>query len=129
MEKTNEKRSEQRLHYEWPVWFGEDFEQTRFAGQMLDVSSGGAAFKCRCGENRPLPGRNIIARFSVPRFGSAETFNKVIFTKTGRVCRTHSLDRASHRVAIEFDKPLFFRPGEQGISQTEAQQKLATVMV
>ena len=44
MEAVTERRREQRLRYHWPVWFAEDFNEMLLQGQMVDVSSGGAAF-------------------------------------------------------------------------------------
>jgi len=41
-----ERRAEKRLRYNWPIWFAQDFDDILTQGQMVDVSSRGAAFTC-----------------------------------------------------------------------------------
>ncbi len=120
-------RREQRLCYDWPIWFAEDFKKTLFQGQLLDVSSGGAAFTCNARENCPYLGQQLTIRFRVPRFGSAAPFNVVLFTRIGHVCRVESIDSQSRRVVVEFARPLFFTPGEQNISESDVQERLRAV--
>ncbi len=121
--KTKELRREQRLCYDWPICFTEDFEKTLFHGRMLNVSSMGAVFICDA-DSRPYPGQHITTCFRVPRFGSADPFNVVLFTHVARICRIDDIDNLLHHVAIKFVRPLFFNPGEQGISKSDVQQKL-----
>ena len=125
--KPKERRKERRLRYDWPIWFAEDFKKTLFQGQLLDVSSGGAALKCTARENCPYLGQQLTIRFRVPRFGSAVPFNVVLFTCIGHVCRVESIDSQSRRVVVEFSRPLFFKPGEQGVSDSDVREKLKAV--
>jgi len=53
MDQTEERRREQRLRYQWPVWFAEDFTKTVSQGLMVDVSSGGMAFTCNADQSCP----------------------------------------------------------------------------
>lgn len=109
----NERRSEQRLHYYWPIWFAEDFHGELSQGQMLDVSSGGAAFTCYDDGSCPSPGQQITARFSVPQFGPDDSFDMANFTRSGNVCRVDEVNNLIRRVAVQFAEPLPFKPGEQ----------------
>jgi len=108
-----ERRREQRLRYHWPVWFAEDFNGILSQGQMVDVSSSGAAFTCFADNTCPNTGQNITARFSVPRYLPDTSFDVNDYIRTGSVCRIDSLPNGIRRVAIRFQHPLPFRPGEQ----------------
>jgi hypothetical protein len=112
-----ERRAEKRLRYNWPIWFAEDYNDSLIQGQMVDVSSGGAAFTCyadRC----PRAGDRITARFSVPRYGAGEAFDLENFMRSGHICRVDELSSFVRRVAVRFGEPLPFKPGE--IEDTEA---------
>lgn len=108
-----ERRREKRLRYHWPVWFSEDFSGMLLQGQMVDVSSGGAAFTCCIGSKCPDPGQNITTRFSVPRYLPDTSFDVNDYIRTGSVCRIDCLPNGLRRVAVQFQNPLPFRPGEQ----------------
>ena len=129
MNENNERRREQRLRYHWPVWFAEDFNETLSQGQMVDVSSGGAAFTCHADENCPYPGQQVTARFSVPCFGPEGSFDMASFTRSGSICRVDNVNRFLRRVAVQFANPLPFKPGEQADSESDAQQKLKAVTI
>jgi hypothetical protein len=131
MDKNNERRKEQRLHYHWPVWFAEDFNdnKTLLQGQMVDVCSAGAAFTCHADESCLHPGQHITARFSVPCFGPDESFDMANFTRSGRICRVDNVNSFLHRVAIQFVEPLPFKPGEQASSKFDTQQRLKTATI
>ena len=129
MNENNERRREQRLRYHWPVWFAEDFNETLSQGQMVDVSSGGAAFTCHADESCPYPGQQVTARFSVPCFGSEGSFDMASFTRSGSICRVDNVNRFLRRVAVQFANPLPFKPGEQADSESDAQQKLKAVTI
>jgi len=106
-----EKRTEKRLHYNWPIWFAEDYNDNLTQGQMVDISSGGAAFTCyadRC----PRAGDHITARFSVPRHGTDDAFDLENFMRSGHICRVDELSGFVRRVAVQFGEPLPFKPGE-----------------
>jgi len=113
MEEMAERRRERRLRYNWPVWFAEDFSEILSQGQMLDVSSGGAAFTCIGDSGCPWPGQHITARFSVPRHQPGDSFDINDFIRSGFVCRVDHLNEGLRRVALQFFDPLPFKPGEQ----------------
>ena len=111
MDSLMERRRERRLRYSWPIWFAEDFDDVLTQGQMVDVSSGGAAFTCyadRC----PSAGERITARFSVPKYEDGESFDLSNFIRDGRICRIDELGPYVRRVAVQFAEPLPFKPGE-----------------
>lgn len=108
---SGENRSESRLRYSWPIWFAENYDDILSQGQMVDVSSGGAAFTCysdRC----PHVGQEITTRFSVPSHGSDDPFALENFVRSGNVCRIDEISSYVRRVAIQFAEPLPFKPGE-----------------
>jgi hypothetical protein len=113
MNVDNERRIEKRLRYHWPIWFAEDFSGELAQGQMLDISSRGAAFTCYNDGSCPYTGQEITARFSVPRFGPDDSFDMANFTRSARICHVGDVNRFSRRVAIQFAEPLPFKPGEQ----------------
>ena len=122
--KTNEKRAEQRLRYRWPVRFAVRFRQKPLSGQIVDVTSRGLAFLCHPGENCPHADQRVTTSFGVPHFNSQGSFDTVLINRVGRVCRIDSLSDKVNRVAIQFAEPLFFRPGEQNISDADVQKRL-----
>jgi len=93
------------------VWFAENFDDMLSQGQMVDVSSKGAAFTCyadRCPEH----GQHITARFSVPRHHSSDPFEMENFVKTGHICRIDDEGDHIKRIAVQFAEPLPFNPGD-----------------
>ncbi len=110
---TPERRRERRLRYHWPVWFAEDFAGILSQGQMVDVSSGGAAFTCYADAGCPWPGRHITARFSVPRYQPENDFDVTDFIRTGYISRIDDINNGLRRVVLQFFEPLPFSPGEQ----------------
>jgi len=129
MDENNERRSERRLCYQWPVWFTENFNEAISQGQMVDISSTAAAFSCHADEHCPYVGQHLIARFSVPRFWPGEAFDMANFTRSGRICRVDEINRFSRRVAVQFAEPLPFRPGEQADSESDAKLRLKAVTI
>jgi hypothetical protein len=104
---------EERLSYQWPIWFAEDFQGELSQGQMADVSSRAAAFTCYADERCPRPGQHLTARFSVPQYGPDDSFDVVDFVRSGQVYRVDGVNNALRRVTMQFTEPLPFRPGEQ----------------
>lgn len=107
-----ERRQEERLRYSWPIWFAEDFDDILTQGQMIDISSGGAAFTCyadRC----PGQGEHITARFSVPKSEGDDSFDLSNFIRDGQICRIDQLGPHIRRVAFQFTEPLPFQPAEE----------------
>ena len=129
MEQQDERRTEQRLRYHWPVWFAEDFDGLLNQGQMVDISSRGAAFTCYNDTGHHYTGQNITARFSVPRFGSDDSFDMTNFTRNGHVCRVEEVNPFMRRIAVQFAEPLPFKPGEQAETEEEANEKLKFVTI
>jgi hypothetical protein len=126
MENSVEKRSEIRLNYRWPVRFTTDENDYTIPGQIFDISSGGISFLCHANQNCPNPGQPVTTHFGVPNFEMTDSFDSVFFDRTGRVCRVDKLSDHIHRVAVQFSQPLFFKPGEQNVSASDAQQRLET---
>jgi hypothetical protein len=113
MDKGVERRTEQRLRYNWPIWFAEDFNGMLSQGQMADVSSAAAAFTCYNHEHQPYIGQYITARFSVPKYRDEHSFNMNNFIRSGHVCRIDGINNHINKIAIKFTEPLTFKPGEQ----------------
>ena len=128
MEENNERRTEQRLRYYWPIWFAEDVDRTLLQGQMVDISSKAAAFTCHAGDDCPNDGQQITARFSVPYYGSDDSFDMANFTRSGYVFRIDNVNSFLRRIVVQFAEPLPFKPGEQEAEESEAQQVLEPVM-
>jgi hypothetical protein len=112
MTNIEERRREKRLRYHWPIWFADNGGGHLAQGQMVDLSSGGAAFSCYA-ENCPSPGQWITARFSVPEYGSDKSFDLSNHVRSGSVCRVEEINTFLRRVAVRFSDELPFRPGEQ----------------
>ena len=112
MDNTREQRREERLSYQWPVWFSEDFQQSVNQGLMVDVSSGGLAFTYE-EEDKPYSGQMLIMRFSIPRADDQDSSALASITRSGRVCRVDEIGEKQCRVAVQFDKPLSLKPCEQ----------------
>ena len=121
MEQNNERRTEQRLRYYWPIWFAEDFNETLSQGQMVDISSRGAAFTCYSNDGCPYPGQHITARFSVPHYGPDDSFDMENFTCSAHVCRVENVNSFLRRIAVQFAEPLPFKPGEQETIEADMQ--------
>lgn len=128
-DEAKERRGEQRLNYNWPIWFSKEHEKRLadvkyFQGQMVNISSAGVMFRCEAKEDDLHVGQQIIMKFRVPRFGSFEPFNVLLTTRHGRICRVRDINNSCFHVTIKFDSRLFFKPGEQGLTESEARQKL-----
>ena len=124
MEKTKEQRAEKRLRYRWHARFALNPKQKPLSGQMVDVSSKGMALLYHADENCPQPNQSITTNFGVPYFDSDDSFDTVFFNRIGRVCRIDSLSSKVNRIAIQFAEPLFFKPGEQDINDSDTKQRL-----
>jgi hypothetical protein len=124
-----ERRKEHRLRYHWPIWFAEDFDELLSQGQMVDVSSDGAAFTCYADQSCPYPGQNITARFSVPRFETDDSFGMASFTRNGHVIRVDQLNDHVRRIAVQFAESLPFKPGEQSESEMDTRERLKAVTI
>lgn len=124
MDENNERRTEQRLHYHWPIWFAEDFSGELAQGQMSDISSKAAAFTCYDDGTCPYLGQHLTARFSVPRYGPDDSFDMADFTRSGHVSRVDTVNSFVRRVALQFADPLPFKPGEPVDNESDMQVAL-----
>ncbi len=105
-----ERRSEQRLRYFWPIWYSSDGSMDIQQGRMIDLSSGGVSFVAQDG-TYPDEGQQIWLRSSYPlvqdgRYGMAS------FTAVGRVLREEVAGPLQHRLAVKFEAPLEHCPAE-----------------
>ncbi len=131
MSMTTERRTEERLHYHWPIWFAENANEELGQGQMADISSQGAAFTCYADQHCPYPGQHITARFSVPQYSEDGAFDMLDFVRSGSVSRVDEVNSALRRVALHFAEPLPLRPGEQSGSYgaTDEAESLEPMLV
>lgn len=123
MKATNERRTEERLRYHWPIWFAEDINGELGQGQMLDVSSQAAAFTCYADYRCPHPGQFLTARFSVPKYAEDGAFDVTDFIRSGHISRVDSVNSMLSRVTMHFGAPLPFHPGEQKAALDESDQR------
>jgi hypothetical protein len=128
MTMTDERRTEERLRYHWPIWFAENVHEELWQGQMTDLSSQAAAFTCHADQRCPYPGQYITARFSVPQYGHDGAFEMLDFVRSGHVGRVDEVNSVLRRVALHFAEPLPLRPGEQAAAETE-EEALEPLMV
>ncbi len=105
MNKTKERRKEERLQYHLPVWFSKDPNETATRGIMVDISSSAMAFSCDADKNLPYLGQRLTTRFSLPHTGRNHCSSIKSFTRTGRVSRVESISDNLCRIAIQFDDP------------------------
>ena len=105
MKQTTNRRKASRLRYRVPVRFANDSTETTSEGQMLDVSSGGLAFKCKADEHRPREGQQIVTHFSIPN-SEVHDSSAMTFSRTGYVLRVQQVSEALCNVAVRFDEPL-----------------------
>ena len=124
MRESVERRTEQRLRYNWPVWFAGDFNDVLSQGQMVDISSHGAAFTCDA-DKCPHFGQHVTTRFSVPYYDSDDSFELANFIREGNICRIEEVSPFFRRVALQFAEPLTFKPGEKASEPTEAVDETA----
>ena len=125
-EHTLERRREKRLSYHWPVWFAEDFTDILSQGQMVNISSDGAAFTCFA-DNSPYQGQYITARFSVPRYDLDDSFNLENHVRSGFVSRVENISSFMKKIVIQFAQPLPFKPGEQKEARLAAEYQAVEI--
>ncbi len=114
-----EYREEKRLKYSWCVWFAEDWYANLAWAEMLNVSSGGMGIICSADENCPHKGQTLVFYFSVPCRAVDGSVDRVCFARVGQVCGVTEINESAHRVHIQFDKPLPFKPEKQLADKTE----------
>lgn len=104
MDKTKERRREERLQCQLPVWFAEDFDKTVSQGVMVDISNSGMAFSCNADENCPYPGQKLTVRFNLPLPDTHKASTTKSFTRIGHVCRVNNVAENLCHVVIQFDE-------------------------
>ena len=105
-----ERRSEQRLRYFWPVWYSSDGSLDIQQGRMVDLSSGGVSFVAQEG-TYPDEGHQIWLRSSYPVVQDGG-FGMASFTTVGRVLRKELAGPLQSRLAVKFEAPLEHCPAE-----------------
>jgi hypothetical protein len=119
MDKESNRRTEPRLRYHWPVWFGDSCGHSVSQGQMVDVNSVAAAFTCDTHACCPHPNQKITTRFNIPKQGFDNEFELSSITRTGNVYRIDQLNDHKNRVVVQFMQPLDFKPGEKQVSEDQ----------
>ena len=109
-EQPNERRSEPRLRYFWPIWYSSDGNLDVQQGRMVDLCSGGISFLAPIGDY-PQPGDQLWLRSSYPLVQDG-AFGMASFTTVGRVLRTEQSSPLQRRIAIQFGSPLEHCPVE-----------------
>jgi hypothetical protein len=120
MKRVKNERRERRLRYQWFVLFSVDSSQTISEGQMVDVASGGLAFRCGTGDHCPRVGQKIMTQFSIPCSEVDDSSSMLSFTRTGHVLRVEVIDPCLRQIAVEFDEPLSIKPSEEAKSESES---------
>lgn len=120
MNKSRHGRREPRLRYQWTVLYAEDSKQTVSEGLMVDIASGGLAFRCNAGENCPKIGQTLVTHFSIPSSEVYDSSQMMSFTRTGRVLRVEILNPFLRHIAVQFDEPLPVKPFEKARTESES---------
>ena len=107
---SQERRSEKRLRYFWPIWYSADGSLDIQQGRMVDLSSGGLSFLAPTGGN-PEAGDKIWLRSSYPLVEEG-SFGMASFTSIGEVLRSEKSGPMNSRLAVQFAEPLERRPAE-----------------
>lgn len=107
MSQTINRRRAPRLRYRVIVRYAENSEDKKVVseGQMLDVSSGGLAFRCSADENCPYEGQSLVTQFNIPN-AEVHDSSMMEFTRTGHVLRVQKVNPNLRNVAVRFDEPL-----------------------
>ena len=87
---------------------------------MVDVASGGLAFRCNAGENCPQIGQKLVTHFSIPSSEVYDSSSMLSFTRTGVVLRVEILNPFLRHIAVQFDEPLPVKPFEKTKSENES---------
>lgn len=112
MDTSENQRREARLRRQWTVLFAMDSKTALSKGMMVDVSSGGLAFRCDAGKNCPAVGQQVVTQFDIPSKEEQEPSEVMTFTRSGRVLRVDMLNPFLRHIAIQFDEPLPLKPSE-----------------
>ena len=127
LENIEENRAEQRLVIDGTVWFSGEGSEKK-PGVMMDISSHAMAFCCDSGDGCPWSGKELTARFDVPRLGFSPVQSRVTFNRKCKVFRVEDMSASFRKVVVSFERPLFFKPAEQGFSESETKQRIETMV-
>lgn len=107
MKETSNRRRAPRLRCRVTVRYADNTKEnkTTCESQMLDVSSGGLAFRCHADENCPHEGQQLVMQFSIPN-SEVHDSSMMEFNRTGRVLRVQEVNSTLRNVAVRFDEPL-----------------------
>ena len=108
MTRATNRRKAPRLRCRVTVRFGEDSKgnEPTSEGHMLDIASGGLAFRCEADKNCPHEGQQLITHFSIPKSDGHDSTTMMKFTRAGRVLRVQEVNSLLRNVAVRFDEPL-----------------------
>jgi hypothetical protein len=108
MTRATNRRKAPRLRCRVTVRFGEDSKgnEPTSEGHMLDIASGGLAFRCKADKNCPHEGKQLITHFSIPKSDGHDSAAMMKFTRSGRVLRVQEVNSVLRNVAVRFDEPL-----------------------
>jgi hypothetical protein len=120
MKRVKNERRERRLRYQWTVLFSLDSSQTVSEGLMVDVASGGLAFRCDAADHCPRTGQKILTNFSIPSSEVYDSSSMISFTRTGRVLRVETINPFLRHIAVQFDEPLSVKPSEETKSESKS---------
>ena len=112
MQNFNEKRSEKRLVFGWPMQFCREKDKDFIQGQMVDVSRTHAAFTCNPQFN-PDSKDVLVVKITVPEYTSKDKFEKRDYIRFCTLFRVDQMSPLLKLIVVKFTAPLPFRPGEQ----------------
>ncbi len=119
------RRSEDRLRYNWPVWINVDPGSDRvIQGQMVDLNSHAAAFTFCCHEGQPWVHQHLTTRFAVPQGGPDSPFEIADLIRDGHVHRVDQPNPFLWRVVMQFREPLPFKPAQAAVTPEQIAEPL-----
>ena len=107
MSTHNDRRSEVRIRFSWPLWFAFDNHPTMHRAQILDMNQHAVSFLCD--GNTPVPGQHVNTRFSYPQVGN-EGFEMGSYWHWGQIQRVKELHGGRKHVVMTLDAPLETHP-------------------
>ena len=120
MNRVKNERKEQRSRYEQTILFAVDPSQRVSEGLMVDVASGGLAFRCDAADHCPRIGQKIVTQFSIPSSEGDDSSSMISFTRTGHVLRVETINPFLRHIVVQFDEPFSIKPSEEAKSESES---------
>lgn len=110
MQLENDRRSERRVRFFWPLWFGYSDRGELFRGQLIDLCPSGVCFAVD--ENHcPGVGQHVLTRFSYP-YNEDENFQLADYANWAEVIRVDNSVPGRRRVAMRLHRRLENPPSE-----------------